>query len=281
MATMKPLTRQSSVNNKWSGACKICRLFLSDPDIWIEFHEKWHSGSKMSDLQRWLNARLDIINSHRDPEEQLAEFNRENLNRHLKGLAQDGTTGHCTDFLACKDQIENGNHSKEFQEKSKAIVLNPEIFEASERILAKVSENMTEFLSLSQMVASLESVLAYYDGTLKQRMEASERITIEELENYQKQVTGLVKLKQDMSKLRNTAKIAGDAVNSTLELATLAFIEKLIPILNEGKEMFKSEYPGSSLPDEVFNMVINRLSGEMKDVLPVILNKVLSEYKIK
>jgi len=279
---LKALTRQSAANDKWVPTCKICKLFIIAPEIWLEFHKKFErDGVSKADLIRYLNSNLEAINEDRQESEQISRFNRENVDRHLSGFKSEGTTGHCRDFLQCKNQIENGGHDPEFKKSSKAIVITPAVFEASENMIETANEKLTEFIGLQQMVQSLEEILLYFDKTLKDRIKAQELITIEEVESYQKQVSAYIKQKQDLSKLRNTTKITGEAVHKALELTTVAFIEKLKPLLDEGRDSFKTEYPGSSMPDEVFGMVLKRLGESMKDVLPVILKKILTEFRIK
>jgi hypothetical protein len=90
-----------------------------------------------------------------------------------------------------------------------------------------------------------------------------------------------MKLKIDLTKIRNSSSIAGTAVKSAVEYAVGSFVEVMMSVTEESLSMLQEELPGSSLPLESMKLVRTKIGDAMKASVPSIVEKVQKDFNIK
>jgi hypothetical protein len=281
--------KKSNVNGKWVKTCRVCSLYLTNPELWIEIHNRVNiKGESRRSVVNWLNSvklpelRLEYPKDH--PKHIESAFNEQIFQRHFSGVIGDGTTGHDQDFYSIKRSLDARILKKSSDDQlqdNKDRMLTPEDFMAAENYMLELNKELKDYSSLTQMVDNLETILASYDHKLKERINKDERIPLGEIEQYQKQVSALFKLTQDLTLMRNKTTIAGEAVQLAIKMSTSLFLEYLLVILEEAKDTLKVEMPNSNLPKEIMDNVINKQRSAMKSIIEDILKKVTTEFKIK
>lgn len=283
--------RKSKVNNTWVKTCKICKLFVTHKELWIELHRMILEEKKTyADVTRWFDTKLQLNNTMlEDPSNEedplfLTPLKPWNFQSHFTGSpAQPGEqpkTGHATDFYTVRRIVEEkeGNEDMKAAREAEDLVGALQI-PGSKKALD--SRELNEYISLASMVRNLEAILHQYDNVIKDKIDSDKRITIKDIEDYQKQVQGLIDIQVKMASLRNTKAITGSAIDSSIELIATNFLEKLITVVREAKALLEAEMSGSSLPKEIETLILHTLKDAMKAAIPEIRKQVLSQYRIK
>jgi hypothetical protein len=240
-----------------------------------------NKGMPASEVADFLNEkRLPEINATLDP----------NDSRFLKKIYYPTFTyhfskkrnPHCQDFQLLKLHFmqKKANKKKESAPEIKEF-MDQEYFQEAEFRLKESNRGLTEYSSLSTMIESLEIAMEYYDKQIKDKITNNQRLTIHEIDAYQKQVAALFKLKRDLTALRNTVTIAGEAVHTAISLTTTQFFELLLLVTEDVRHTLRAEMPQSSLPDEIVTNIRQRLSDVVKPQSEAIFEKVTRKYNLR
>ena len=261
---------------KLGNQCKVCSLLHTHPDLWTEAHDKvLKENFSQTSVCKWLNTRINVINSKIEKEEdKLRQFTIQNLNRHFskhndfelqQTLQRQRILSHnsrlSTQQGFSDDEVE---HVREYGEEL-------------------VSSQFQEYASLVKMVSTLESKLWKYDEQLgkKDEKNPNRSVDLDEISGYQKQIESLMKLKMDLSKYRNSSAVTGAAIESSVQHTVSSFVEVMMEITEEAQGILQAELPGSSLPHEISKLIRNKIADTMKAVVPLIVDRVLKDFKIK
>lgn len=280
--------RKSRVNNKWVRQCKICQMFISKPELWIEIHDKVNKkGEPRTRVCQWLNQQVEEHNKDYPPDSDqcLPLFNDMNFQMHFVGSGFDPSgapnVGHLQDFEQVKLIFMDERKKADLKKEKLHEFLDEDYFKDAENYLKDLNRGLTEYSSLSVMIDSLDDVLMHYDKNMKQRMADGQRVPIQEIETYQKQVRSLLEMKIQLATLRNKSTIAGEAVHTAITMTITQWFENLMMVTEEAKATLTGALPKSTIPDEVISMIRHRLSEVVKAQGDDIFDKVIRQYKIK
>ena len=276
---------KSHSNGKWVKSCKICNLYLTHPSLWVEIHNKINKQQESRrSVCQWINeVTVPAINEgleHNDPK-YLVAFSEQNFQAHFSGNAAKRTSGHLQDFHAVKRQLDGVGYDVDKLREIQGIVMSPEDWLLAENYMEELSKELMDYQNLSNMVENLTKLMTDFDEKLKIKIEDGRVIPLAEIDQYQKQVTALFKLTNDLTDLRNKAPIAGKATKMGIEMSVGIFLDTLITVMKDVKILLQGELPNSNLPTEIVDTVLNNLKATIKQSTPNVLSKVMSEYKIK
>jgi hypothetical protein len=275
--------RKNRANGQFVSNCRICELYITHPQLWVEIHDRVNSkGISRRQTCIWLNQKFEEINLPLPLEstERIPPIWETSFQAHFSGMGE-GSEGHEQDFAALKLFFMKEKKKAELEGDKTKSFLDEGYFSEAEMLLQNLNKGLTEYSAMSDMVESLEELLAYYDKKLKEKMSNGAHISIQEIETYQKQVSGLLQIKQDLSKLRNNSTIAGEAVHTAITHTITQFFELLMVVTDEAKHLLKAELPKSTLPDEIIQTIRQRLSEVIKPQGEAVFEKVMKQYKIK
>ena len=264
-----------SIKPKLAIQCKICKLLKTHKDLWYEIHTKvLKEDYSQVAMCRWLNQQVDSLNSKIENEEdKLPQFSTQNFSHHFKR--------HITSSMR-QELYRQQIMRKDSRLDNQIGFITDEVEFVKEFEEDLVRSQLNDYQSLTQMVHTLENKLYEYDEQFrKKHQENKRRVTLPEIEGYQKQVEALMRLKNELAKLRNSSAVAGVAVENAIEMSVSAFVETMMLITEEAQSMLVTEFPGSGLPDEVIKMIRTKIAEDMKAKVPVIVEKIKGDYKIK
>jgi len=274
--------RKSRSNGRWVRECKVCKLYVDHPELWIEIHNRViKKKQSRRSVIAWANNRVPEFNKDLEPDSprRIVPFTESNFQAHFVGKTE-GTTGHAQDFYVVKRQMSDGEGNVFSSDVD--LALSQDDFLSSQKYMAELNSELMDYQNLSNMVDSLEYVLSKYNRGLKDRIQDDKKINLVEIDTFQKQVTALFKLTQDLTDLRNKSTIAGEAVKLSIEMTIAVFLETLMLIMNDTQAMLVDELGiGSHLPKEITDMVLTRQRDTIKAQVEGILKKVMTEFKIK
>ena len=85
------MSKIRKISPKLAAQCKLCKLLQTHPELWTEVHEQvLVQGMSKSQVVRWLNSRIEILNVDLEDEEKLPTFSDQNFSKHF--------SQHITDF---------------------------------------------------------------------------------------------------------------------------------------------------------------------------------------
>lgn len=271
--------RKSSTQGKFVGTCKLCKLLKSHPEIWMEIHDRvLKNNESMRSVRIWLNEQIRFLNIDiKNDEDKLTEFHDQNFVNHFTG--KNGKGGHCVDRVSATIKLRNSVLDKKN-------IYGDEHFSAEEYAIAdafflEMTAEQEEYTKLSDHIYSLEGFLSITEKNLKEKMERNGKLSLQELDAYQKQILGVMSLRKDLISMRNTAPLTGKAIKETSTMLTTLFLEQLIAVSDDLHQMLTQEFPSSRVPDEAVNMLKDRMASLMKSGISDIIKKVSTTYKIK
>lgn len=261
-------------NVKMANQCKVCKLVHFYPQFWIEIHDKvLKENNTRTSVRAWANAKIDLLNAqNEDPQKELPHFTDQNFAKHF--------TKHINfelqqALIRQRILVQNSrlNSTAGFSENEKAIVE-----EYGEDLLRS---ELDEYKAIAKMIGTLEKRLWAYDKRIQDRTDKGRVIDIDEIGAYQKQVESLVKLKLELSKLRNSSVVAGMAVEAAVELAVSYFVEAMMQVTEEAQTILSTEMQSSTVPMEVTKLIRGQLADSMKSAVPLVVEQISKDYKIK
>ena len=261
---------------KMSSQCKLCKLVHSHPELWTEIHSKvLKEGHSRSSVCNWINSRLEVINANTELEEdKLTKFSEQNFSRHFNK--------HNT------FELQQALHRNQILYKNSRLDAQEGFTDQEVEVAQQFADDfagfeLNEYSSLVKMVSTLEHRLWAYDKFIKQKDKdnPSRNVSLDEISGYQKQIEALMKLKIDLSKLRNSSVIAGAAIETSVEYTVSSFLETMMSATEEAQTILQTELPGSSVPLEVSKLIRNKIADQMKSLVPSIIEKVSKDYKIR
>jgi hypothetical protein len=249
--------------------CKLCSLIKVNRDWFIEVHRRiLDEGEAKTVVCRWLNNKVEEHNNNtNDKSKHLVKYNANNFTRHFQKHISDSDKFR----LKLKEHLvskpEKGSTS--FSENEKSV---------ADASVSGVSIEVDEFKQLNDMITSLEDNLKKYNDQISER---GGGIPITSLETYQRLVVNLIKAKRDLTQLKNSSKIAGIAIEDTLETALRQFFNELVKVTEEVEDILNKSIPSSSIPKETMTIIRSRMSGSVKEIVPEVVEKVKKVYSIK
>lgn len=290
--------RKSAANNQWNESCKICRLFLVKPELWVEVHNRVNREKQTrASVARWLNdTHLAALNEGKLPADDgyFKPFSEQNMGTHFTGSkpywgVRDGTnnkkTGHAQEYYLVKRLAEKKGHYvndvEQLSEVYKDNIMNENDWKDTDEFVVGLSKELMDYQNLSKMIDSLDKVLTTYNEKLQEKIENNVNISLLEVEQFQKQVSALFTLQVELTELRNKAPIAGEATKMGIEMTVSAFLSSLMVVVEDAKNNLMAELPNSGMPVEVSNMIMAHMRDAMKKAIPEIIKRVMHEYKIK
>jgi len=285
-------------NNQWNKSCKICKLFVTKPELWVEVHDRVNKKNETrASVCRWLNdIHLESLNEGKDSSDDFyfKPFSEQNFQSHFVGSkpywsARDGSpytqTGHCQDYMAVRRMVArkgwNVNDPETLAEVYKESLPVESDWEEADDMINELSKELMDYQNLSNMVGNFELVLTGYNDRLNAKIKEGKQISLVEIDQLQKQVTSLFNLQVELTELRNKAPIAGEAVKMGIELTVSLFLTALMSTVEDAKVLLMGELPGSGLPLEVSNMIMSNMRDSMKKAVPDVIKRVMSEYRIR
>lgn len=289
--------RKDSANNQWIESCKVCRLFLAKPELWVEVHNRvLREKQTKASVMRWLNEEcLAELNKDKLPadKEYFKPFSEQNLRSHFTGSKpawsiREGTlkkTGHAQDYYLVKRlAAKKGKFVDEVEQLSEVYkdnLMNDNDWKDTDDFVVGLSKELMDYQNLSKMIDSLDKVLTTYNEKLQDKIANNANISLTEVEQFQKQVSALFTLQVELTELRNKAPIAGEATKMGIEMTVSAFLSSLMVVVEDAKNNLMAELPNSGMPVEVSNMIMAHMRDAMKKAIPEIIKRVMHEYKIR
>lgn len=262
---------------KLAHQCKLCKLLHTHPDFWTEIHSKvLKEGYSKSSVRKWANEKIEILNANmKEDEERLVKFSDNNFQRHFSkhNDYEMQQTLHRQKILADNSRL---RQQQGFSDSEVALV---------EEFNSTIEDNdIADYVSLSNMIADLEKRFKDYNKYLKERDEQGKqkkKLSIGEIQTYQKSIESFMRLKLDLAKLRNSSAVAGSAIESAVEYTVSCFVEIMMEVTEEAQSILASEIPGSSVPSEVSNLIRGKIADSMKGQVPDIIQRVSQDFNIK
>jgi predicted DNA-binding protein YlxM (UPF0122 family) len=258
--------------NKLHAKCKMCGLLKTHPQLWEEVHDMvLKKGISYAKVTQYLNDKLVYLNSLLPENERISTFNKTNVfnhfNKHLKKPVD------ISKNLLGK-YPKNVEASCSFSEKSTRI---------ADDYFDSIQSTTDNYRKLVKMVDSLEEKLwAYEEQSRRQRMKNPEaRVSLTEIESFQKSILSLMSLKLELAKLRNTSDICGNAIRGAVELAVASFVEALYASTEDVLLILKDVIPQSTISVEVIAKIRSDVGQTMKKVVPSIIEETIQKYSIK
>lgn len=264
------------IKPKMATQCKLCKLVHTHPELWTEIHSKvLKEGYSRASVCTWVNSKLELLNANAKSEDhKLTKFTEQNFSRHFNkhNTFELQQALHRNSVLYQNRRLEA---QEGFSDEEVAVAQNfADDFAGYE---------LNEYSSLVRMVATLEQRLWAYDKFIKKKDEDRPHrgVDLDEIGGYQKQIESLMKLKIDLSKLRNSSVIAGAAIETAVETTVASFLEIMMEVTEEAQTILQTELPGSSIPLEVSKLIRNRMADHMKSIVPGLVEQVSKDYKIR
>ena len=261
------------VQPRMANQCKVCRLVHTHPAFWIDIHDKvLKDNNTRASVVKWANAKIEIMNANEgDSDRHLPLFTEQNFAKHFNkhNTFELQQAIHRQRILVQGSRLVKGEG---FSENEKAMV--------SEYGEDFANHQLDEYLSIAKMVKTLEDRLWAMDEALRKK-EQKGKIGLSDISTYQKRVESLIKMKLELSKLRNSSVVAGAAVQAAVEFSVATFVESMMLVTEEAKSILTSELPSSNIPGEVTKLIRNQLADKMKASIPSIVEKVEKDFKIK
>ena len=270
----KVLSASRPLKAKLKSNCKLCKLLRSNAKLWYEIHdlilEQNVSYHKVCD---YVNGKLDIINMEMAEENKLTPLNPVNFSKHFRN--------HISESDKVSFALKKGVEKTEISSKTDIGFSNITQNQADSYLKGKFEESVNDYQKIVTMIDSLEAFLWEYESDLKGRKDAGRNISRVEIKEYRENVQALMDMKTELSKFRNTSEVAGMAIRSAIELAITAFLDRLISATEETRGILETEMPGSSLPQQVVDLVRQRIGTAMKTSIPEIYEKIVKAYSIR
>jgi hypothetical protein len=260
---------------KWAAQCKLCKLLKTDKDLWREIHNRVIKEEyPKAQVCRWLNSQCDIRNLDREEKDRIGPFTEQNFSHHFKKHSQDYLN---QTYMLTKQALSKGSRI------NKGVGLDEDEMSEVEQYVEDLNEGLTEYGSLSRMITSLERKLLSYDNYLlkKDQKNPDRAPNLVEIDNYRKQVASLMDLKIKLAALRNSATVAGSAVESSVEYSTASFLNIMMEVSEEAQNILITEMPGSSVPIEAIKLVRTQIAEKIKAIIPSIIAKIQQDFRIK
>jgi len=258
---------------KLTNQCKLCRMIHDYPELWARVHEMV-LGENVSHTiaQRWLNKKIELLNLERSEEAQLKPFNGTNFSIHFnQHVTEELRVKHALNKMALGKDVYG---STGFSSAEKAV---------AEAFLQKYSKDVSEYTAMATMIDTVERRLKTYNEFLdkKELEQKNNSPNLASIAQYVELAEHLMKMRLDLSKMRNSSQVAGLAIEAATETAVKVFLDQLINITEEAKETLVTEMPGSNLPTEIVNSIRNRVGEGMKSSIPDIIKEIMKQFSIK
>ena len=258
---------------KLTNQCKLCRMIHDYPELWAKVHEMV-LGENVSHTaaQKWLNSKIELLNLDRSEESKIKPFNGTNFSIHFnQHVTEELRVKHALNKLALGKDVYG---STGFSAAEKAV---------AEAFLQKYSNDISEYTAMSAMIDTVERRLKTYNEFLERRELETKNANpnLGSIAQYVELAEHLMKMRLDLSKLRNSSQVSGLAIEAATETAVRVFLDQLLSITEEAKETLIQEMPGSSLPTEIINSIRNRVGEGMKGSIPDIIKETMRKFSIK
>ena len=265
------MSTQKKINPTLAAQCKLCKLLQTHPDLWTEIHEQvLVQGMSKAQVARWLNSRVKILNIDLEDSEKLPTFSDQNFSRHF--------SQHITEYdkmnLKLKGTAITAPGGNTFKD---------EDFAVATEFLQDYQQDLTEYTYLSKMVDVLDTRISSYHKYMQKydREHPDRKPNLTELKDVMDMSKSLMDMKLKLATLRNSAKVAGFAVESAVSHTVDIFLEKLFSVTEESQAFMMAELPGSSIPVEGIKIIRENIRDGMVENATAIVNEVRREYNIK
>jgi len=264
----------STTTLRYQARCKLCVLYGQNVGLWEEVHRRilLYRKQQMETL-RWLNAQVDRHNEPlaEDDQGRINHFNVENFHQHFRN--------HVSSMDMALKALSEGFSKQTNAPKSKSI---------GKMELESVSSEVDDYLRLHKLVEAAERRLSDYEERyqVKRYDSGGEEkegfsIELEEIQVFQKLIKELMGMKKELMVFQTREAVAGNAVREAIEHVVTRSMSQLKDTLIEMETNLGREMPGSSLPRQMNNMVLNAMGSFMKDEVPEVLATVTDKYKIR
>ncbi|GAF93988.1 unnamed protein product, partial [marine sediment metagenome] len=115
----------------------------------------------------------------------------------------------------------------------------------------------------------------------KSQEEDAQPIDLSEIQLFQKLIKELMGMQKELAVLQASQAIAGEAIQEAIEQLVNVTIATLKDVLIEMKNNIARDLPGSTLPDQMQGLVLNKMGEALKDAVPSILGSTYKRYKIR
>lgn len=249
--------------------CKLCQLLKTHQPIWIELHHKVlnevlsHKG-----VCAWLNSQIDVLNAQKakgTPD--YKKFNVVNFTTHFSKHVSSASQMKAG-LLKAAGSTKTANHG----------------FELGEQLVAEATKESdataltyTEFPEIvenfeKQVVEEMQKVSSLTQGGRFRTREAVERMKL---------VQAVLDVKQGLARVQRSAALGGEAVRSATKILGLGVMAQTKEIGLEIQNHMKTHFPQGSFPEEMKELIEQRMYTYLQEQLPSVLDTVTKLYGIK
>lgn len=253
------------------GRCKACRLLKQDIGLFDEVHQRLLiKKHPVTTVVKWLNSRLDVINSTR--EEPIVEFSPQNFYLHLDKHITD--KGKLIRDLAIPPPAITQSTFSEVEELTANLVL-------SEGVTKKDKVGPLDAFEESELTADvILMAMKTYRAEVKKDLDEGKRPNAAYVKSMHDMVESVIQLQKSINQTRNSSKVAGEAVRKMAHDLNQAYISKLIDVTEEVDKLISNQVEGS-FSGEVAKLIRARMGEGMKASLLEVYNSVIQEFGIK
>lgn len=264
--------KRDLTNPNLNQQCKICNLLKQDRDLFIQLHQLVNQeGLSRAKAMKWLGEQAKLRNLARPKNDQIPEkWSEVNASNHF--------TRHLPRIEAAKQKA-IASILPQRRDKGDGY------FDAEEMILAQSVLNhkgigdVEDYVNMYSFVETIESHLKLTQDQLKKG--ELKTWTLNDLATFQKLVSNLIDSKNKMVEMRNKDRIAGDAVKAAIEMVLRGVIDQVYDVTSEIHVLLTRELPDTKVPEEVINLIRNRLGENLRNMVDEVLSQIRKEYQIK
>jgi hypothetical protein len=122
--------------------------------------------------------------------------------------------------------------------------------------------------------------LRFYRFEIEKDLKAGSRPNVVQVRALHETLSAVLQLKTNINKVKNSSKIAGEAIRRMAELISVSYAQQLIEVTGEAEKLLSDQIRGS-LPEVITKMIRARMSQGMSNVLESSYQIVIEEFSIK
>ena len=249
--------------------CKLCKLYKQEPRLWAEVHNKViEGGMSQASVCKWLNVQLEVVNVSRADRHQdvINKFNAVNFKNHFDSHIEDEAN---TKRIVRSFMTRAGSGFDGADE------------HIANALLPDAPDDLYDYQMLQKMVDNQGIRLAQLDRELADKLDSGKKLQFNDLEQFQSLLTDLMKSKETLIKIKTKEKVVGAAVKAAMEVVLTGLLQAVSDVTTEVVGMLYREMPGSSMPNQVSNLIKTRITERAKEVSTDALDKARREFSIR
>lgn len=246
--------------------CKLCQLIQTNQALWIQVHDRIiREGDSQANVCRWLNERMEVLTAGKK--------------KPIKFYPANFAT-HFTKHIPTEDRMKI--------ELNTAVLDSPAsmgAFTEEERALADavgdIDENAEEYKEYPGIIETMEQVILEDLKDLTRLKDSNKRLNFIEAEKRLRIISQLLAGKQRLFEVQKSESIGGSAVKDGMMQMSHSVIDSSQKLAAEIREALRQQLPGSSFPEEVYQMIMSRIVETLKSNFAEIYGTVLKRYGLK